>query len=120
MLAPHGIWRRAFTRALFIATTLTATPAVACPALTVDELARQLPGVDRFDFGLTLLPPFLALWLERSGQALPEAPDGVALFAPAGRPLLIAFRHAGCLVALLPTPPAALWHAMREHIGPIA
>ncbi len=120
MLKPLGLWRRAFARALFIATSLTATPAIACPALSVDELARQLPEVDRFDFATALLSPFLALWLERSDDALPEAPDGVTLFAPRGRPLLIAFIHAGCLVALLRTPPAALWQAMREHIGPIA
>jgi hypothetical protein len=120
MPAPDGIWRRAFTRALFIATSLTATPATACPTLTVDELARQLPGVDRFDFGTELLPPFLALWLERSVDALPETPDGVTLFAPHGLPLLIAFGQAGCLMALLPTSPAALWQAMREHIGPVA
>ena len=39
-----GLWRRALGRALFISTTLTATPVVACAGPSVDELAARLPG----------------------------------------------------------------------------
>ena len=66
MLARMRIWRRALPRALFIATSLTATPAVACPALTIAELAARLPGSHRFDFGPRELLPFLALWSENA------------------------------------------------------
>ena len=115
-----GLWRRALGRALFISTTLTATPVVACAGPSVDELAARLPGVDRFEFGSPLLAPFVALWLGHAAQPLPAEPDGVALFAPAQRPLLIAFRRAGCLLGLLPIAPAAVWQALRQQIGPIA
>lgn len=114
------IWRRALPRALFIATSLTATPAVACPAMTIAELAARLPGSERFDFGPRELLPFLAMWGENSRDALPAPPDGVALFARDGRPILIAYGQAGCLLALLPTAPTDLWHALRRHVGPIA
>jgi hypothetical protein len=120
MLTWHAIWRGALARALFIATSLTATPAVACPRLGIEDLARQLPRADRFEFEAPQLRPFLALWQEHRGVALPERPDGVALFATKGQPLLIAFRRAGCLIAALPAQPAELWQAMRRHIGPIA
>src|SRR5215204_1742525 len=73
-----------------------ATPALGCPALIVDELAAKLPAADRFEFGTAQLSPFLALWDEQSGTPLPAPPDGVALFASHGRPLLIAFRRADC------------------------
>lgn len=118
-----AIWRGAFARASFIATCLTATPAIAadaCPRISVEELGRGLPEAGRFDFAAPMLPPFLALWAERGGAAMPEPPDGVTLFAVRGKPLLIAFQRAGCLVALLPAPPAALWEALRRHVGPIA
>jgi hypothetical protein len=107
-------------RALFVATCLTATPASACAAMSVDELAARLPGIERFELGAAMLPAFLALWTEHAAQPLPAAPDGVALFAPAHRPFLAAFRRAGCLLALLPITPAALWRALRQQIGPIA
>ena len=51
---------------------------------------------------------------------MPAAPDGVALFVRPAEPLLIAFGHAGCLLALLPTPPVDLWRALRQHLGQIA
>jgi hypothetical protein len=120
MIPCSDFWCRVLARALFIATSLTATPLAACPALTVDELAAMLPGVTRFEFGPAMLPPFLKVWADQSTQKLPVEPDGVALFAPHHRPLLIAFRRAGCLLALLPTPPSALWQALRQQIGPIA
>lgn len=116
----RSFWGRAFGRALFIATSLTATPLAACPVLTVDELAAMLPGVTRFELGPAMQPPFLKIWADQSTQELPVEPDGVALFAPHRRPLLIAFRHAGCLLALLPIAPSALWQALRQQIGPIA
>ena len=114
------IWGRALPRALFIATSLTATPAVACPALTIAELAARLPGSDRFDFGPGELLPFMTLWGEQARDALPAPPDGVALFTRPGRPILIAYGQAGCLLALLPTPPADLWRALRLHVGRVA
>jgi hypothetical protein len=120
MLDRMRIWRRALPRALFVATSLTATPAGACPALSIGELAAKLPGSTRFDFGPAELPPFLALWAAKDRKALPLAPDGVALFARSGRPILIAYGRAGCLLALLPTPPAELWRALRLHLGPVA
>ncbi|MEK0081730.1 hypothetical protein [Benzoatithermus flavus] len=118
----HAIWRDAFVRASFIATVLTASPAIAasCPLLSVEDLAEKLPAADRFEFETGMLRPFLALWAQHHDAPLAAPPDGVALFAFRGRPLLIAFRRAGCLVALLPAEPAELWQALREHIGPIA
>jgi hypothetical protein len=116
---PH-VWGRALPRALFIATSLTATPAVACPALTLTDLEPRLPGSHRFDFGAGELRPFLVLWAERGGGTLPAAPDEVVLFARPGQPFLIAYGEAGCLLALLPTPPAELWRALRLHLGRIA
>ncbi len=120
MIICRGFWRRVLVRALFIATSLTATPLAACPTLSVDELAAKLPGVTRFEFGAAMLPPFLKVWADRSIRKLPAEADSVALFAPRRRPLLIAFHHAGCLLALLPTTPSALWQALRQQIGPIA
>jgi hypothetical protein len=115
-----GLWRRAFARALFIATSLTGTPAAACPALSVEDLADRLPEAKRFELDAPMLPPFLALWRQHRAVDLPERPDGIALFARKDKPLLVAFRRAGCLVGLLPTEPDELWRAMRQHIGPIA
>ncbi len=114
------IWRRALTRALFVATSLTATPATACPSLSVADLAARLRGTHRFDYGAAELVPFLSLWGERGGEALPAKPDGVALFVLPGRPILIAFGQAGCVVALLPTPRTDLWRTLRQHVGRIA
>jgi hypothetical protein len=114
------IWGRALPRALFIATSLTATPAVACPAMTIADLAARLPGSGRYDFGAREILPFMALWDERARNALPAPPDGVALFARPGQPILIAYSLAGCLLALLPTPPADLWRALRLHVGRVA
>jgi hypothetical protein len=120
MLARMRIWGRVLPRALFIATSLTATPAVACPALTIADLAARLPSSQRFDFGPRELLPFLALWSENARDALPASPDGVALFARQGHPILIAYGRAGCVLALLPTPPADLWRSMRLHVGKVA
>jgi hypothetical protein len=120
MLAYSRIWRRALPRALYVATSLTATPALGCPAIGIDELASKLPGADRFDFDATQLLPFLALWEQRSGRPLPAVPDGVALYARHDRFPLIAFRKADCLLALLPIPATALWAALRQYLGPIA
>lgn len=120
MFNRKGFRRQALVRALLIATSLSTTPLAACPTLTVDELAAKLPGVARFEFDRAMLPPFLEMWADRSPRPLPAEPDSVALFAPRHRPLLIASRHAGCLLALLPTPPSVLWQALRQQIGPIA
>ncbi|MFL5334936.1 MAG: hypothetical protein ACJ8H8_17520 [Geminicoccaceae bacterium] len=120
MLAYSRIWRRALPRALYVATSLTATPALGCPAISIDELASKLPGADRFDFDAAQLLPFLALWDQRSSKPLPVPPDGVALFARHDQRPLIAFRQAGCLMALLPIPAAALWRALHQYLGPIA
>jgi hypothetical protein len=119
----HAIWRDAFARALFVATSLTATPATAaaCPSLAVEDLTRQLPAAGRFDVEEHLLSPFLALWAQRrDGAEPPGHPDGAALFALPGRPYLVAFRREACLVALMPVPAAELWWALRQHVGPIA
>ena len=120
MLAYPRIWRRALPRALYVATSLTATPAMGCPAGSIDELATGLPGTDRFDFGAAELLPFLVLWNQQSSKALPAVPDGVTLLARHDRSPLIAFRQAGCLLALLPIPASALWKALRQYLGPIA
>lgn len=113
-------WRRALPRALFIATTLTATPAGACPSLTVGQLADRLPGSRRYEFVGPALAPFLDLWAQGGGSTLPASPDGVVLFVRRDRPVLVAFRHTDCLVAVLPSRPADLWRAMRRHLGEIA
>lgn len=42
-----NLWRRAFGRALFISTTLTATPAAACSNLAMDDLVAGLPAAVR-------------------------------------------------------------------------
>jgi hypothetical protein len=115
-----GLWCRAFARALFIATSPTATPAAACPALSIEDLADRLPEAQRFELDAPMLPPFLALWRQHHAVDLPERPDGVALFARQDQPFLVAFRRAGCLVGLLPAEPAELWRALLQHIGPIA
>lgn len=114
------LWRRALPRGLFVAITLTATPAGACSAMTVTELANRLSGSARYNLGASELPAFLALWGELARPDLPATPDGVVLFARPGRPILVGFRKADCLLALLPSPPAALWRALRRHVGPIA
>jgi hypothetical protein len=120
MCMPKGILRGALARALFVATTLTATPAVACEGMAAGDLARRLPEVRRHELEGSLVPPFVALGEELRGKALSAAPDGVAVFAAPGHPLLVAFRRGGCLLALLPIPPAELWRALRRHVGPIA
>lgn len=120
MPIPIRIWRRALARAAFLAISLTGTPAAACPALTLAGLAERLTGAARYDFGPAALTPFLALWADRGGGPLPGEPDGVALFARAGQPILVAFGQAGCLLALLPTPRADLWRSLRLHVGRIA
>ena len=120
MRLPIGLWRRARARALFFATSLTATPAGACPALSVAQLADRLPGSERFDYRSADLIPFLALWVEHGAADFPALPDAVALFRRPGQPFLVAFGQAGCLVALLPTNPADLWRALRLYVGPIA
>jgi hypothetical protein len=107
-------------RALFIATTLTATPAGACPSLTVGELADRLPGSQRYEFPGYALAPFLDLWAQGGGSALPASTDGVVLFIRRDRPILVAFRRTDCLVAVLPSRPADLWRALRRHLGEIA
>lgn len=113
-------WRRALPRALFVATTLTATPAGACPSLTVGELADRLPGSRRYEFSGHALAPFLDLWARDGGSALPATPDGVVLFVRPDRPILLAFRRTDCLMAVLPSRPADLWRAMRRRLGEIA
>jgi hypothetical protein len=120
MRMPKRVWRGAFARALFVATTFTATPAVACEGMAAGDLARRLPDARRHELDGPMLPPLVALWEELRGRALPVAPDGASVFAVPGRPLLVAFRRDGCLLALLPIPPAELWRAMRRHVGPIA
>lgn len=125
----RAIWRGSLARALFVATSCTATPAVAaaasaaaaCPSGSLADLARQLHGATRYQPGRELLPAFLSL-LAAHGEGGPTAsPDGVAVFAPgAARPLVIAFTRQGCLVGVLPARPADLWRAMREQVGPIA
>jgi hypothetical protein len=120
MYVPQRIWRAALARALFVATTLTATPAIACDGMAAGDLARRLPEARRHELEGSLVPPFVALWQELRGKALPAAPDGIEVFAAPGHPLLVAFRRGGCLLALLPIPPAELWRALRRHVGPIA
>ncbi|MGD9509771.1 MAG: hypothetical protein AB7I59_08185 [Geminicoccaceae bacterium] len=113
-------WRLALPRALFIATTLTATPAGACPSLTLGELAERLPDSRRYEFAGPALAPFLDLWAQGGGGAFPASPDGVVLFVRRDRPILVAYRHTDCLLAVLPSRPADLWRAMRRRLGAIA
>ena len=113
-------WRRALPRALFIATTLTATPAGACPSLSIAQLAERLTGSERYEFAGRALTPFLDLWMQRGESALPAPTDGVTLFVRRDRPILVAFRRANCLVAVLPSRPADVWRALRLRLGEIA
>jgi hypothetical protein len=113
-------WRCALPRALFIATTLTATPAGACPSLTIGELADRLPGSRRYEFSGRALVPSLDLWTQGGGSLLPSPPDGVVLFVRRDQPILVAYRRTGCLVAVLPSRPAELWRALRRRLGEIA
>ena len=112
--------RRALPRALLLTVTLTSTPATACPALSLGELATRLPDSRRYEFAGRELVPFLALWGETRRDALPGPPDGVVLFARPSRPLILAFHRAECLLAVLPSPPADLWRALRRYLGPVA
>lgn len=114
------LWRAAFARALFIATSLTATPAVGCQPVPAGALAAQLGAVMRFDFGPAQLPPFLALWEQHRAEPLPALPDSAAVLARADRRLIVAFLRAGCLIALQPVSGPELWRALHLHIGPIA
>src|SRR5262245_8205113 len=113
-------WRRALPRALFIATSLTATPAGACPSLTVAELAKRLPDSRRYELAGPTLPAFMDLWAESGGSTMPAAPDGVVLFVRPDEPFLVAFHRTDCLLALLPSRPVDLWRALRRRLGQIA
>ena len=73
-------WCRALPRALFIATTLTATPAGACPSLSIAQLAERLTGSERYEFAGRAMTPFLDLWTQHGESALPVPTDGVTLF----------------------------------------
>lgn len=112
--------RRALRRALIVAVSLNGTPALGCAGMTVEELAARLPGSARFDAGTDLLSPFLLLWRQRREESLPASPDGVAVFAAAGQPLVLAYRSGACLLGLLPARPDDVWRALRDQIGPIA
>lgn len=120
MASWRAVLRGAMTRALLVATSLITTPAVACTTMTVQELAGRLPSAARYEAGADLLPPFLLLWRRHRTDVLPARPDGVAVFAAAGEPLLLAYRSGDCLLGLLPTQPDEVWRALREQIGPIA
>jgi len=119
----RAVWRGSLARALLLTASCTTTPAAAtssCPSLTLTWLARELPGAARYELRGELFPPLVNLWERQRGQPLPTNPDGIAIFAREGQPLLIAFQQAGCLIGLLPTPPAEVWRALRDEIGPIA
>lgn len=112
--------RRASARALFIATSLTATPATACELMPAQTLSERLADAQRFTFGPGRLLPFLALWYQHQPADLPDVPDTAAVYAGRGEMLVITFERDGCVLAALPVPEAELWRALREHVGPIA
>lgn len=116
----RALWRGALARALVAAASFHAAPALACPTMTVAELADRLPGATRFEAGGELLPSFLLIWRQHRADALPTPPEGVAVFAPAGGPLLLAYRRGDCLLGLVPASPDEVWRTLREQIGPIA
>ena len=112
-------WRRALPRALFVATSLTATPGGSLPGA---DRRRSWPGAAgqpalrvRRDAAAAVPGPV--------GRArrptMPAAPDGVVLFARPDEPFLVAFGHAGCLLALLPSHRRPLARPAR-HLGQIA
>jgi hypothetical protein len=119
-----AIWRAircgSLARALFIAASCTATPAIACPTMTVEALADHLPDARRFAVERALLAPLLRLWGKHRGEALPASADSVAVFAATGQPLVLAYSSGTCLLGLLPTQRDELWRTLREQIGPIA
>lgn len=116
----RAIWRGSLARALFIATGCTATPAIACPTMTVEALADRLPDARRFAVERALLEPLLRLWGKHRREALPVGADSVAVFAVTGQPLVLAFSNGSCLLGLLPAQRDELWRTLREQIGPIA
>lgn len=121
MTTRRAFRRRACARALFLAASFATTPAAACTGPSVATLAEGLPAAARYDLGDELLPAFLSMWAAHGGNPLPgQAPDHVTVLAMAGKPLLVAFERAGCLIGVLPVPPAELWRALRAAIGPIA
>lgn len=120
MAIRRAFWRDSLARALFIATSCTATSAIACPTMTVEALADRLPDARRFAVERALLAPLLSLWGKHRQEALPASPDSVAVFAATGQPLVLAFSSGTCLLGLLPTQRDELWRTLREQIGPIA
>jgi hypothetical protein len=116
----RAVWRGFLARALFVAVSCTATPATACPTMTVEALANRLPDARRFAVESALLEPLLRLWGKHRREALPASLDKVEVFAATGHPLVLAFSSGSCLLGLLPTQRDELWRTLREQIGPIA
>ncbi len=118
-------WRAVRPRGIACASLIAASliapaPAAACSAMTLQELEQHLPGASRYEAGSELLPSFLGLWRRHRSDALPAMPDGVAVFAAQGQPLLLAYRTGDCLLGLLPTLPEEVWRTLREQVGPVA
>ena len=118
-----------FTR---VALAVTATPVNAaepaaqaapaetgCRGVAVARFERGLPaGTRRYDIGAHLVGPFAMLWAQ--ARRSPEAaamPSAVTVYARRDRPLLVAYRAEGCVLAVLAVAREELWRALSDQLG---
>ena len=97
-----------------------ASPAVACKGVALARFERDLPaGTRRYDIGAHLVGPFAALWARaRRSPGATATPSAVTVYAPRqDRPLLVAYRAEGCVLAVLAVTRDELWRAMSEQLG---
>lgn len=93
--------------------------AAVCRGVTLERFEQRLPAdTRRYVVGARLAPPFADLW-RKSPQAklAAAAPDAVTVYATARRPLLVAYRAGGCVLAVLAVPRDALWRVLRKELG---
>ena len=112
-----------------VALAVTATPVNAaepaapaeagCRGVALARFERDLPaGTRRYDIGAHLVGPFARLWAH--ARRAPEAsatPDAVTVYARRDRPLLVAYRADGCVLAVLAVARDELWRALSDQLG---
>ncbi|HET6469732.1 MAG TPA: hypothetical protein VFG43_15265 [Geminicoccaceae bacterium] len=121
---------RRYTLFTLVALAVTATPVNAaepaapeaeagCRGVALARFERDLPaGTRRYDIGAHLVGPFAALWARapRSAEAA-ATPNAVTVYARQDRPLLVAYRAKGCVLAVLAVARDELWRALSDQLG---
>ena len=119
---------RRYTLFTLVALAVTATPVNAtepaapeagCRGVALARFERDLPaGTRRYDIGAHLVGPFAALWARapRSAEAA-ATPNAVTVYARQDRPLLVAYRAKGRVLAVLAVARDELWRALSDQLG---